>query len=97
MKQLKQQMLEDPRHIETVTMHYVSLPVEKAHSGHPTGGGVAGFAQRINEKVAAKLAEVVADGITEIKQVHVHTLYIQYIIHRSISLLCINNVSAPGS
>ena len=56
MKQLKQQMSNKAGQIETITMYYVSLPMEEAHSGHPTGGGMAGLAQRMNEKDAAKIA-----------------------------------------
>ena len=55
------------------TMYYISLPTEEAHHGHLTGKGVA---QRINDKMAAKLVQIVAEGITEIKQVyspHTHT------------------------
>ena len=42
--------------------------------------GVAGFAQRMNDKVAAKLVQIVAGGVTEIKQVRslstcTHTIY----------------------
>ena len=76
----KEQMSNNAGQVETTTMYYVSLPVVEAHSGHPTCGGMAGMAQRMNEKVAAKVAEIVADGITELKQVrtfkfiHIHQL-----------------------
>ena len=50
MKKLKQQMAEYPERVETVTMYYVSLPMEEAHHGHPTGKGLAGFAQRMNDR-----------------------------------------------
>ena len=40
-------------------MYYVSLPTEDAHQGHPLG---AGFAQRVNDKVAIKISEL---GVTE--------------------------------
>ena len=81
MRKLKQKMAEDPNceKEQRNIMYYISLPTEEAHHGHPTGRGVAGFAQRVNDKVAAKLVQIVAEGITEIKQVsrlyttHVHT------------------------
>ena len=65
--------------VATHTVYFVSLPSEDAHTGHPTGNGVAGFSQRINEKVAAKIAELVAEGITEIHDVR--RLLRHYVMH----------------
>ena len=50
-------------------VYFICLPTEDAHTGHHTGNGVAGFSQRINEKVAAKIADLLAEGITEIHEV----------------------------
>ncbi len=50
-------------------MFYVSFPMQEAHSGHPSGVGIGGFVQKMNDKVAKKIAEIVGDGITEIAQV----------------------------
>ena len=69
MKKLKQKLTEAPETVQTVTMYYVSLPLEEAHHGHSTGTGVAGYSQRMNSDVAAKLAQIVSEGVTEIKQV----------------------------
>ena len=69
MKKLKQKLTEAPETVQTVTMYYVSLPSEEAHHGHSTGAGVAGYSQRMNSDVAAKLAQIVSEGVTEIKQV----------------------------
>ena len=33
--------------VTTRIVYYVSLPTEDAHTGHPTGNGVAGFSQRM--------------------------------------------------
>ena len=55
--------------VATRIVYFVSLPTEDAHTGHPTGNGVAGFSQKMNEKVAAKIAELVAERITEIHEV----------------------------
>ena len=55
--------------VATRIVYFVSLPTEDAHTGHPTGNGVAGFSQKMNEKVAAKIAELVAEGITEIHEI----------------------------
>ena len=55
--------------VTTRTIYYVSLPTEECHSGHPTGKGVAGLSQRVNEKVSAKISQLVAEGITEIYEV----------------------------
>ena len=65
--------------VATRIVYFVSLPTEDAHSGHPTGNGVAGFSQRVNEKVAAKIAELVAEGITEIHEVR--RLLRHYVMH----------------
>ena len=51
--------------VTTKTMYYISLPTEDSHQGHPTGAGTAVFAQRVNDKVAIKISELVADGVTE--------------------------------
>ena len=58
-----------PRSPGSSILYYISIPTEDAHSGHPTGNSVAGFSQRINEKVAMKLVQIVGEGIVEIKQV----------------------------
>ena len=50
------------------TVYFVSLPTEDAHTGHLTGDGASGFSQRVNEKVAAKISELVAEGITEVQR-----------------------------
>ena len=65
--------------VATRIVYFVSLPTEDAHTGHPTGNGVAGFSQRMNEKVAAKIAELVAEGITEIHEVR--RLLRHYVMH----------------
>lgn len=59
----------DKEPVTMQTIYFVSLPTEECHSGHPTGNGVAGFSQRVNEKVSAKISELVAEGITEIHEV----------------------------
>lgn len=69
MKDLKQKLTEDPKGVESSILYYISVPTEDAHHGHPTGDGVAGFSQRMNEKVAEKLVQIVGEGIEEIKQV----------------------------
>ncbi len=61
--------LSDGNCITTRTLYFVSLPAEECHTGHPTGGGTAGLSKRINEKVAAKITELVGEGITEINNV----------------------------
>ncbi len=60
---------EHPDAPKSKTLYYISLPTVESHQGHPTGEGVAGFTQRINEKVAQKIAEIVSQGITDIHQV----------------------------
>ncbi len=65
--------------VATRIVYFVSLPTEDAHTGHPTGNGVAGFSQKMNEKVAAKIAELVAEGITEIHEVR--RLLRHYVMH----------------
>lgn len=65
--------------IATDIMYFVTLPAEECHSGHPTGHGVAGFSQKVNEKVAAKISELVAESITEVHDVR--RLLKHYVIH----------------
>lgn len=79
MRLLKAELQDNPDAIETKTMWFISLPSEDAHSGHPTGKGVAGFSQRMNDKVAAKVVEIVAEGITEVTQVR--NLLRHYVVH----------------
>ena len=42
MNALKLELTRNPTAVVTKVMSYVSLPTEEAHSGHPTGKGVAG-------------------------------------------------------
>lgn len=48
--------------------YFVSLPTEDAHCGHPTGA-TAGFSQRVDSIVTAKIKELVASGITDTHEV----------------------------
>lgn len=65
--------------VATLIVYFVSLPTKDAHTGHHTDNGVARFSQRTNEKVAAKIAELVAEGITEIHEVR--RLLRHYVMH----------------
>ena len=65
--------------VATRTVYFVPLPTEDAHTGHSTGNGIAGFSQRMNEKVATKTAELVPEGITEIHDVR--RLLRHYVMH----------------
>ena len=76
---LKSQLNEEPETLLTKTMWFVSLPSTDAHTGHPTGKGVAGVSNRIDDRVAAKIVEIVADGITEKAQVR--SLLRHYVMH----------------
>ena len=78
MQELKKVLLNDGE-ISTKTMYFVTLPSEECHSGHPTGSGIAGFSQRVNDKVSVKIAELVAEGITEIHDVQ--KLLRHYVLH----------------
>ena len=79
MNLLKGELLNNPDVMKTKTMCFISLPTEYAHSGHPTGKGIAGFSQHMNDKVAAKIVEIVADSIIEVTQVR--NLLRHYVIH----------------
>ena len=79
MNALKLELVKNPTTVATKLMSYVSLPMEEAHTGHPTGGGVAGFSQRVNSQVAARIAEIVAEGITDKSQVQ--TSLRHYVMH----------------
>ena len=71
--------------VTTKTMYYISLPTEDSHQGHPTGAGTAVFAQRVNDKVAIKISELVADGVTESDKVR------SILRHYVLKDLCKNN------
>ena len=90
MNELKQQLDRDASSVQTTTAYFVTLPTEDAHHGHPTGGGVEGFSQRMNEKVATKISEIVADGIADIPQVR--SLLRHYVMHD----LCKDNPPNPN-
>ena len=60
----------------TRIVYFVSLPTE---ADHHTGDGIAGFSQRMNDKVVAKIVELVAEGITEIHEVR--RLLRHYVMH----------------
>ena len=87
---LKAELQNSPDAIKTKTMWFISLPTEDAHSGHPTGKGEAGFSQRMNDRVAAKIVEIVAEGITEVTQVR--SLLRHYVVHD----LCKDEPSDPN-
>jgi len=89
MKELKEQLERDLSSVQTTTAYFVTLPTEDAHHGHPAGEGVAGFSQRMNEKVATKISEIVADGIIDIPQVW--SLLRHYVMHD----LCKDNPPNP--
>ena len=85
MAALKANLNKNAQNVTSKTMYYVSLPKEDAHQGHPTGAGTAGFAQRVNDKVAIKISELVAEGVTEIHQIR------SLVRHYVLKDLCKNN------
>lgn len=66
MVELKNALNKESNSVKTETLYYVSLPTTETHQGHPTGGGMAGLTQRMNDKVALKIVELVSEGITDI-------------------------------
>ena len=56
--------------VATRIVYFVSLPTEDAHTGHYTGNGIAGLSQRMNEKVAAKIAALASVRYRPLKQVY---------------------------
>lgn len=82
MNLLKQDLDEHPSSVKTKTMWFVSLPSQETHSGHPVGKGEAGFSQRMNGKIAAKIAEIVSQGITDVVQVR---SLLQYYVSNELS------------
>ncbi len=58
MAELKAELNQHRDAPKSKALYYISLPTVESHQGHPTGEGVAGFTQRINEKVAQKIAEI---------------------------------------
>ena len=62
MAALKRALELNKEQVKAHTIYFESLPIESAHSGHLTGKGLAGFGQRVNSNVAAKISEFVAGG-----------------------------------
>ena len=58
MKQLKTD-LANGKSVKVELKHFVSLPCEEAHSGHPTGHA-AGYRQKLNPYVSQKISEMVS-------------------------------------
>ena len=55
--------IEARRTVKTITKHFISLPSEEAHAGHPTGqAGV--HAQKVHPALSQKILEMVEAGIT---------------------------------
>ena len=79
MQGLKQELDRDASSVWTTTAYFISLPTEEAHYGHPTGRGVAGFSQRMHEKVAMRISQIIGDGITDLTQVR--SLLCQYVMN----------------
>ena len=67
MKQLKADLAND-KTVKVELKHFVSLPCEEAHSGHPTGC-VAAYSRKLNLYVSQKISEMVSSGITDIAEV----------------------------
>jgi len=53
---------------KSTTKHFMSLPTQDAHSGHPVDKN-ASFCQRVNPIIISKISEFVSSGITETKEV----------------------------
>ena len=74
LRQLKEEKLRAAREAiatggaKTEHKHFVSLPTEQAHEGHPVGQA-ASFCQRIHPIILSKISELVSSGIDETKEV----------------------------
>ena len=92
LRQLKEEKLRAAREaiatggVKTIQKHFVSLPTEQAHQGHPVGQA-ASFCQRIHPIIINKISELVSSGIDETKEVQralnhyvKHTLPIEHSI-----------------
>ena len=67
MKQLKTDLANN-KTVKVELRHFVSLPCEEAHCGHPTGCA-AGYSQKLNPYVSQKISEMVSNGITDTAEV----------------------------
>ena len=79
MAALKRALELNKKQVKAHTIYFVSLRTESAHSRHLTGKGLAGFGQRVNSNVAAKISEFVAGGIKEIHDIR--KLLKHYVMH----------------
>ena len=66
MKQLKLDLATD-KTVKVEHRHFVSLPCEEAHSGHPTGEA-AGYSQKLNPFISQKISEMVSSDTAEVKR-----------------------------
>ena len=76
MKQLKTDLANN-KSVQVELKHFVSLPCEEAHSGHPTGHA-AGYSQKLNPHLSLKISEMVSSGITDTAEVK-RTLKMYYV------------------
>ena len=68
MKEERRYNLANGKSVKVELKHFVSLPCEEAHSGHPTGHA-AGYSQKLNPYVSQKISEMVSSGITDTAEV----------------------------
>lgn len=71
--------------VKTSMKYFVSLPMESAHSGHPTGP-TAIFAQKLHPLVSQKILEMVKSGISDTSEIkHCLKYYVDSIIAKDLS------------
>ena len=67
--------IEAKRTVETAKKFIISLPSEKAHTGHPTGqAGV--YAQKLHPEISQKIVELVEAGVADTNEIN-HSLKYQ--------------------
>ena len=60
--------LEAKSPVKTTMKHFISLPQQEAHSGHPTGqAGV--YAQKLHPTISQKIVDMVEAGITDTSEI----------------------------
>ena len=79
--------LESDKKVTIEPKYYVSLPSNDAHSGHPLGCDVCGFAQRVHLLASPKINELVSSGITDTGKVkcHIH-LYVTHTVSKELGI-----------
>ena len=74
--------------VKTSMKYFVSLPMESAHSGHPTGSAGI-FSQKLHPLVSQKILEMIRSGISDTSEIkRCLKYYVNTIIAKDLNKKC---------